>query len=178
MRSLSKRSQLMLAHKGNQDYRLKTYVSDVGFIVKFGMISHLVLVYLLLTLSMLLFNCLIVKDLRVFHMLKICCANQLTGFYMRATLVFNGLRWTYISLINVHFKFCIHGDCNMNIQNNVFGKSQDYNTTIPLQEKRQRAESQLKEVWQKSSLFQPCPPSESKVNKAQWKRQPRMRNIL
>ena len=74
-------------------------------------------------------------------MLEICCANQLTGFYMKATLAFNGLSWTYISLINVHFKFYIQVDCNINVQNNVLGKSWDYNTTIPLPEMRQRAES-------------------------------------
>ena len=30
---------------------------------------------------------------------KICCANQLTGFYMRATLVFNGFKWCVQKLV-------------------------------------------------------------------------------
>ena len=44
----------------------------------------------------------------------------------------------------------------MNIQKNVFGKSQDYNATMSRQEKCQRAEIQLKEVLDKnkSSLLQ------------------------
>ena len=47
----------------------------------------------------------------------------------------------YISLINVHFKFYVQGDCCMKIQNDVFGESQDYNTKMSRQEKRQQAAS-------------------------------------
>ena len=36
--------------------------------------------------------------------------------------------------INTHFKFYVQRDCTMKIQNKVFGKSQDYNTTISRQE--------------------------------------------
>ena len=42
----------------------------------------------------------------------------------------------------------------MQIQNNVFGKSQHYNKTMSRQEKRQRAEIQLKEVLDKK-IFTP-----------------------
>ena len=75
---------------------------------------------------MLLFNkiCLIAQDLRLIHiLLKI------------------GLNQTYLSLINVHFKFYVLGDFCMKVQNNAFEKSQDYNTTMSRQEKRQRVES-------------------------------------
>ena len=41
----------------------------------------------------------------------------------------------------MYFKFYAQWNCSMKIQNNVFGKSQDYNATIPPQEKHQRAES-------------------------------------
>ena len=49
----------------------------------------------------------------------------------------------------------------MKIQNNVFGKSQDYNTTMPPQEKRQLPEAKLKEVLDKKihnhPTMQPAP---------------------
>ena len=34
----------------------------------------------------------------------ICCANQLTGFYMSATLAFNGLKQTCTKFFNKFFK--------------------------------------------------------------------------
>ena len=40
----------------------------------------------------------------------------------------------------------------MKIQNDVFGESQDYNTKMSRQEKRQRAASYLKEVLGKKNL--------------------------
>ena len=43
--------------------------------------------------------------------------------------------------MNVQFKFSVQGDCYMKIQNDVFGKGQDYNTVMLRQGKRQRVES-------------------------------------
>ena len=50
--------------------KTQKYVSDVLFIVKLGLISHLVFVYLLLILSMFLFNkiCSKAQVLRLLHM--------------------------------------------------------------------------------------------------------------
>ena len=45
----------------------------------------------------------------------------------------------------------------MKVQNNVFGKSQDYNTAMSRQEKRQRAESWFKEILRKKKI--PTPPT-------------------
>ena len=41
----------------------------------------------------------------------------------------------------LHFEFYVQGDCYMKVQNNVFGKSLDYNTTMSRQQKHQRAET-------------------------------------
>ena len=57
------------------------------------------------------------------------------------------------SLINVHFKFYVRKDCCRKVQNNVFGKSQDYNTTVSRQGKRQPTGSQLKEGLDKKYHF-------------------------
>ena len=55
------------------------------------------LVYLFLQSVLRKFNSfflsLLTSILQVFSFLHICCANQLTGFYMRATLALNGLNF-------------------------------------------------------------------------------------
>ena len=56
----------------------------------------------------------------------------------------------------------------MKVQNNVFGKSQDYNTTISRQEKRKRAESQLKKVLDKKKILAPPTTHSSAKYSTQW----------
>ena len=105
-------------------------MSDVVVNVKLRLISHLVLVYSLLTLNLLLFYkiCSVAQVLSLLHM------HQQTGRKQ--------------SLINVHFKFYVQGNCYMELQY-IFSKSQNYNTTMSRQEKRQRAKKEFKEVLDK-----------------------------
>ena len=117
--------------------RRKNYVNGVLIVVKLGLISHLVLGYSLLTLSMLLLIkiCSIAQDLKLLH--------------------FSGkqhVNWTYISFINVHFKFSIQADCRIKRQNNVFGKSQDYYATMPRHRKTSTSWKLVEgSTWQKKS---------------------------
>ena len=48
--------------------------------------------------------------------------------------------------------FYVQEDCCLKTWSNGFGKSQDYNTTMPPQQKRQRAESLSKEIFDKKKL--------------------------
>ena len=95
--------------------------------------------YLLLTLGLLLLNkiCLTAYVFKLLHIL------QETG-----------------RKLNVHkyYKSSMSGKiaCCMKVQNNVFGKSHDYNTTMSRQEKRQRAGSSLKEGLDKKNITPPA----------------------
>ena len=58
---------------------------------------------------------------------------------------------TYVTIKSVQFKSHFQEVCNLKIQNNVFGKNQDYNTAMPRQEKCSGAESWLKEFLDKKT---------------------------
>ena len=75
------------------------------------MLSHLVLVYLLLT-----WVC--------YCLTKFVQQHKFWGSFTSSWK--HDLNWTFISLINVHFKFHVQGDCFIKPQNNVSGKSRDY----------------------------------------------------
>ena len=102
------------------------------FIVKLGLISDLFMVCLLLTLSMLLLNkiCPIAHILRRLH-IPVETGGELNvhKFYNRSFRVLSPGKLLY-----------------ENRKNSFLGKSQNYYTTVPRQEKRQQAKS----LWQKN----------------------------
>ena len=70
---------------------------------------------------------------------KICSIAQILR--LLHILLETGRNLNVQGLLNVHFKFYVQWVFGMKVQNNVFGKSQDYNTTMSRQKKRQRAET-------------------------------------
>ena len=82
---------------------------------------------------------LVVVDLSMFLFNKICSIAQILR--LLHILLETGRNLSVQGLLNVHFKFYVQWVFCMKVQNNVFGKSQDYNTTMSRQKKRQRAET-------------------------------------
>ena len=71
----------------------------------------------------------------------------------------------YKILINIHFKFYIQSDCFIKIQNNVYGKGQDYNATIARQENINKKKfGRRKSLTKRISLPQIHTPNQNTVH--------------